>query len=238
MRGVLAAVGAVLLSVAGGAFSAPAQAAYRIGPQGGADGYDGIGIQPFWFVSAADHVTFSDIGGSCDRAKVYPSESVGSQIGARFLGFYLYTAYAGGSCFFEGSNAQFRVEVTEPSGGKLWTNINVTETSFSSRKYRVDCYGNNATLPCKGETRLQYSQMGPVVWFGDPGGPSGYTWCSVEGYGCTGPPAYATISEAYGANGHFVYRTETLGRSSLFSCTGYGRDPAPGFLKSCLYKVL
>jgi hypothetical protein len=115
------------------------------------------------FVSPADRVTFCDIGGNCDRAKVYPSASVGSQIGARFAGFYLYTAYSAGSCFVESSNAQYRVDVTQPSGRTLWTNINVTETSWSSREYRVDPYGIGATLPCKGETCLQYSEEGPVV---------------------------------------------------------------------------
>jgi hypothetical protein len=238
VRGVLTAVigAAVLCAVGGGVFTAAAEA-YSIGPGGGYDHDDGVGIQPFWFLPASDHVTFSDLGGHCDREKVFPSESVGKQIETRFDGFYLYSAVADGECRWEASNAQFRVDVTEPSGRTLWSDINVTETSWSSREYRVACYGDYATLPCKGdETRFQYSHWGPGVWFGDPGGPGGYTWCAVEGYGCD-LPTEATISVAYGADGRFSYRTDYTGRSGIISCSDF-RDPAPGFLKSCFYRVL
>jgi hypothetical protein len=79
--------------------------------------------------------------------------------------------------------------VTEPSGKTLWTDINVTENGFSSRTYRVDCFGGGATLSCRGESRFVYDDhMGPGVWFGTPSGPSGYTFCSPDEYRCDNLP--------------------------------------------------
>jgi hypothetical protein len=232
------AAGAILLSTVGALVLSTPAGAYEIGPLAGQDRDDGIGIQAFWFLGSNDHVTFKDIGGQCDRAKVYPDTTVGNLIPKSRLGLYLYTAYSGGSCFFEESNAQFRVDVTEPSGKTLWTNINVTENGNSSRTYRVDCYGNNATLPCHPDSRFVYdSHMGPLVWFGTPSGPSGYTWCSPEGYSCSNLPP-RTISVAYGADGRFVYRTDYSGYG-LYPCSNsqfFGQDPAPGWYKSCYYK--
>lgn len=230
---------AVLLSTVGAlALSTPAEA-HNIGPIAGSDGYDGIGIQPFWFLPPSDRVSFKDIGGQCDRDKVYPSETVGDLI-PRSLGFYLYTAYGGGLCALEESNAQFRVDVTEPSGQTLWTNINVTENGWNSRTYRVDCYGPNASLPCRSDSRFQYTHFGPAVWFGTPVEPSGYTWCSPEDYSCSGLPR-TTITVAYGADGRFAYRHEFASQhGDIYPCSTsqfFGQDPAPGFLKSCYYKV-
>ena len=237
-RTLLASVAAVLLSTVGAlALSTPA-AAHNIGPIAGSDGYDGIGIQPFWFLPPSDRVSFKDIGGQCDRDKSYPSETV-SQLLPKSSALYLYSAYAGGSCAFESSHAQYRVDVTEPSGKTLWTDINVTETSWSSRTYRVDCYGTNATLPCRSDSRFQHSSFGPTALFGTTTGPSGYTWCAPEDFSCSGLPG-TLITVAYGADGRFAYRHEFASQhGDIYPCGTsqfFGQDPAHGFLKSCYYR--
>jgi hypothetical protein len=241
-RTLLASIaGTVLLSTVGALVLSTAAGAHEIGPLAGQDRDDGIGIQAFWFLRPDDRVAFKDIGGQCDRAKVYPDTTVRDLTPKSHLGFYLYTAYSGGSCLFKESNAQYRVDITEPSGRTLWTNINVTENGYGSRSYRVDCYGDRATLPCHPDSRFLYhsvSQMGPLVWFGAPSGPSGYTWCSPEGYSCSNLPR-RTTSVAYGADGRFVYRSEDVSRYGIYPCsTGqfFGQDPAPGWYKSCYYK--
>lgn len=233
--------GALLVSTVGALALGTPAGAYEIGPQSGEDGSDGIGIQAFWFVQPDDHVTFKDIGGQCDRAKVSPNTTVRDLIPKSGLGFYLYTASVKGSCFFERSWAQYRVEVSEPSGKTLWTDINVTENSWSSRSYRVDCYGDHATLPCHPDSRFEYhttSEMGPLVWFGNPSTPSGYTWCSPQGFSCLN--LRGTVSMAYGADGRFGYWTEHLSteRSGLVPCPlSWIGDPARGWYKSCFYKT-
>ena len=235
------AAGAVLLSTVGALVLSTPAGAYEIGPLAGQDRDDGIGIQAFWFLGPDDHVAFKDIGGQCDRAKVYPDTTVRNLIPKSNLGFYLYSAYSGGSCLVKESNAQYRVEVTEPSGKTLWTDINVTENGYGSRTYRVDCYGDRATLPCHPDSRFLYhsvAQMGPLVWFGTPSGPSGYTWCSPEDYSCSNLPR-RTVSVAYGADGRFVYRSDDVSRYGIYPCSTnqfFGQDPAPGWYKSCYYK--
>lgn len=235
-RTLLASVaGTVLLSMFGVLAVSTRAGADDLGPVGG--GYDRIGIRAFWFLPPSDRVSFKDIGGQCDRDKSYPSETV-SQLLPKSSALYLYSAYAGGSCAFESSHAQYRVDVTEPSGKTLWTDINVTETSWSSRTYRVDCYGTNATLPCRSDSRFQHSSFGPTALFGTTTGPSGYTWCAPEDFSCSGLPG-TLITVAYGADGHFVHRSEDVSRSGIYPCSTsqfFGQDPAHGFLKSCYYR--
>jgi hypothetical protein len=238
IRVALASVaGAVLLSAVGALVLSTPAGAYGIGPQAGEGRDDGIGIQAFWFVRPDDHVVFKDIGGQCDHAKVFPDTTVRDLITQSRLGFYLYTANGSGSCFFKESNAQYRVVVTEPSGKTLWTDINVTENGFSSRTYRVDCYGDGATLPCRGESRFVYDDhMGPGVWFGTPSGPSGYTYCSPDGYSCDNLPR-KSISVAYGADGRFTYASADVRYYGVLICPPPFRgDPAPGWYKSCFSK--
>jgi hypothetical protein len=61
-----------------------------------------------------------------------------------------------------------------------------------------------------------------------PTNPPGFQFCSVEHTACqfTAPATYA-----FGANGHFVYRTSKAGTNC--DAATFGSDPAPGVTKSC-----
>lgn len=198
------------------------------------------------------HVRFSDIGGNCDKDKKFPNYDITSAYTHTPNGditfssydantFDLFTSKATGSCASQGTNAQFRIEVTGATTAKAWTNINVTQSGAGS-SFRVGCYGqNNLTCTDGGQTETRGYQgvhvevtIGPIV---KKGGPSGYGFCAPEGGTCTASYG-ATV--AFGAGSTYVHRgISTLPRTVhgqvyvRCNSTFFGSDPVPNVKKAC-----
>jgi hypothetical protein len=219
-------VGAAVLSISaiGFATASPAIA-----------GQSPIGIKATWNYPANYRVEFQQIGANCVRNEVSPKGTVGELSKSSVL--HLFDDHTGSfptdACWRETQNVQYKVTFTSPTGASAWTNINVTSSGrggIEGQYYRVDCYGDNATLGCAGDGARVTTQ--PGVRFGPAAPAGGYTFCSLENTTCNVPNQSAK-TVAYGVAGHFLYWNMDGGETSIPCDNATWGDPQVQAVKAC-----
>ncbi len=131
MRGLCGLTGVLMLCGVVGGLAPSAQASSSVSHLSAT-----IGWTPQ--IPAGEKFVITDVGGNCDTDKNLPGPFTIPY--ARETKVALFRSKDDGVCFFEGTNAQFKITVTNPNGAKGSVLFNVTQSSFSS-DYRMDFYG-------------------------------------------------------------------------------------------------